>query len=250
MVCFERSEARLDNILQFECRIHPGPIWLYRIGRDGTAREIVGGIVRPGGRYIIVMSGEQRQLRFGMHLLEVDCAGIWAYRLDVPAEVSADFTEWLAEFKLEVARTVRVWPAGLPGRGWNGEGRSEWLTSETPCFGMAHDHPVDGYVLRLDGGNEIGIDAKERGDPVFVRLSRLSAGRHILTVKARRSAALDGVVSTPAAEGYVELWVREPEPWIPGVALHCGLIANLDPHDADLESIWRNEANLSVMGPG
>ena len=249
MVCFERSEARLDNILQFECRIHPGPIWLYRIGRDGTAREIVGGIVRPGGRYIIVMSGEQRQLRFGMHLLEVDCAGIWAYRLDVPAEVSADFTEWLAEFKLEVARTVRVWPAGLPGRGWNGEGRSEWLTSETPCFGMAHDHPVDGYVLRLDGGNEIGIDAEERGDPVFVRLSRLSAGRHILTVKARRSAALDGIVSTPAAEGYVELWVREPEPWIPGVALHCGLIANLDPHDADLESIWRNEANLSVMGP-
>ena len=43
--------------------------------------------------------------------------------------------------------------------------------------------------------------------------------------------------------------MREPEPWIPGVASHCGLIANLDPHDADLEAFWRNEVNLSVMGP-
>ena len=249
MIRFERPDGNLENILQTECRTNPGPIWLYRIGQDGTAREITGGIVRPKGRYIIVMSEEQRQLRFGIHLLGVDCAGIWAYRLDVPADVSAEFTKWLSILKLQVARTVRVWPAGLPGRGWNGEGRSEWLTTEAPCFGMAHDHPVDGYVLRLDGETEIDIEAGECGDPVFVRLPRLPAGKHILTVEAKRSAALDQVVSTPAAEGHVELRVREPEPWIPGVASHCGLIPNLDPHDADLEAIWRNEVNLSVMGP-
>ena len=249
MIRFERPDENLENILQTECRTNPGPIWLYRIGHDGTAREITGGIVRPKGRYIIVMSEEQSQLRFGIHLLEIDCAGIWAYRLDVPADVSAEFTEWLSEFKLQVARTVRVWPAGLPGRGWNGEGQSEWLTTEAPCFGMVHDHPVDGYVLRLDGETEIDIEAGECGDPVFVRLPRLPAGKHILTVKAKRSVALDQVASTPAAEGHVELRVREPEPWIPGVASHCGLIANLDPHDADLETFWRNEVNLSVMGP-
>ena len=249
MIRFECLDENLENILQTECRTNLGPIWLYRIGHDGTAREITGGIVRPKGRYIIVMSEEQGQLRFGMHLLEVDCAGIWAYRLDVPADVSAEFTEWLSEFKLQVARTVRVWPAGLPGRGWNGEGWSEWLTTEAPCFGMVHDHPVDGYVLRLDGETKIDIEAGECGNPVFVRLPRLPAGKHILTVEAKRSAALDQVVSTPAAEGYVELRVREPEPWIPGVASHCGLIANLDPHDADLETFWRNEVNLSVMGP-
>ena len=124
------------------------------------------------------MSEEQGELRFGMHLLEVDCVGIWAYRLDVPTDVSAEFTEWLSEFKLQVARTVRVWPAGLPGRGWNGEGRSEWLTTEAPCFGMVQDHPVDGYVLRLDGKTEVDIEAGERGDPVFVRLPRLPAGKH------------------------------------------------------------------------
>ena len=249
MIRFERPHGRLENLLQTGCRTNPGPIWLYRIGQDGTAREIAGGIVRPGGRYVIVTREEQSQLRFGMQELGIDCAGIWAYRLEVPPDVSPEFTEWLTEFNLQVARTIRVWPAGLPGRGWNGEGRSEWLTTETPFLGMVHDHPVDGYVLQLDGEPEIEIEAGTCGHPVFVRLPRLPVGEHILTVRAKRSAVLDKVVSTPAAEGNVELRVRDPEPWIPGVASHCGLISNLDPHDADLEALWRNEVNLSVIGP-
>ena len=249
MIRFERPHSNLENLLQTGCRTNPGPIWLYRIGQDGTAREIAGGIVRPGGRYVIVTSEEQGPLRFGMQELNIDCAGIWAYRLEIPPDVSAEFTEWLAEFNLQVARTIRVWPAGLPGRSWNGEGRSEWLTTETPFLGMAHDHPVDRYVLQVDREPEIEIEAGACGDPVFVRLPQLPEGEHILTVKAKRSAALDKVVSTPAAEGHVELCVRDPELWIPGVASHCGLIANLDPHDADLEALWRNEVNLSVIGP-
>ncbi len=249
MICFESSNAILENILQDECHTNSGPVWLYRIGRDGTAREITGGIVRPGFKYIIVMKKEQDQLRFGMRWIKVECAGIWAYRLDVPADVSSEFTEWLSNFKLLVARTTYVWPAGLPSRGWNGEGQSEWLTTEMPCFGMVNDYPVDGYILQLDSESEIKIESGACGDPVFVRLPRLSAGKHILTVKAKRSVALDQVVSSPVAEGYVELRVRNPEPWIPGVAMHCGLIANLDPHDPDLETFWRNEVKLSVIGP-
>ena len=86
MIRFERPHGHLENLLQTGCRINPGPIWLYRIGQDGTAREIAGGIVRPGGRYVIVSSEELSQLRFGMQELGVDCAGIWAYRLEVPAD--------------------------------------------------------------------------------------------------------------------------------------------------------------------
>jgi hypothetical protein len=249
MIRFERPNGYLENLLQAECRTNPGPIWLYRIGQDGTAREIVGGIVRPGGRYVIVTSEERGQLQFGMQELAIDCAGIWAYRLEVPLEVSAEFTEWVTEFNLQVARTIRVWPAGLPGRSWDGEGRSEWLTTETPFLGMAHDHPLDGYVLQLDSEPEIEIKAGRWGRPVFVRLPRLREGEHILTVRAKRSELLDEVVPTPAAVGHVELRVRDPEPWIPGVAAHCGLIASIDPHDADLEALWRNEVNLSVIGP-
>ena len=249
MIQFEHSNKHLENLLHTGCRIAHGPIWLYQIGQDGTAREILGGIVRPGGRYIIVTSGEQNQLRFGMNQLKVNCDDIWTYRFEVPACVSAKFTEWLGEFNLQVARTIRVWPAGLPGRGWSGEGQSEWLTTESPVFGMAHDHPVDRYVVQLDDGPEEEIEVGQCGNPVFIRLPRLPKGKHNLVVRERRDKALGKVVSAPVAEGFVELHVKEPEPWIPGIASHCGLIASLDPHDADLEALWRNEVDLSVIGP-
>ena len=249
MIQFERLDARLDNILQTSCRFSSGPIWLFRIGEDGTAREIAGGNLRPGGSYIIVSAEEQDDLKFGMQVLDVDCAGIWAYRLDAPEETTADVAEWLSQFSLKVVHATRVWPAGLPGRGWNGEGLSEWLTTETPVIGMVHDYEVDRYLLSLNGESEVAVEADRPGEPVFARLPRLQTGKHVLTVKARRSAELGAVVSRPEAEGHIALHVREPEPWIPGVASHSGLIGNLEPHDADLETFWRNEASLSVFGP-
>ena len=249
MIQFERTEARLENILQTSCRFSAGPIWLFRIGEDGTAREIAGGNLRPGSRYIIVSTEELDDLKFGMQQLDVDCSGISAYRLDTPDETTADIVEWLSQFSLKVVNTTHVWPAGLPGRGWNGEGLSEWLTTETPIIGMVHDYEVDRYLLSLNGEREITVDADRPGEPVFVRLPRLQVGRHVLAVKARRSAELGTVISRPEAEGHIELRVREPEPWVPGIASHSGLIGNLEPHDADLEAFWRNEASLSVLGP-
>ena len=248
LISFEQSHPQIDNILQSECRFSEGPIWLFRVGRDGTAPEITGGVVRPGGKYIIV-GGTLSDSQFGMRPLDVDCVGIAAHRLDVPNEVTSEFTEWLEGLGLQLARTIRVWPAGFPGRGWDGEGHTEWLTTEAPCFGLVHDHPLDGYVLRFNSDTEFEIEADATGCPVFFQIPRLPAGIHILTVKAKRSSSLDAVVSTPAAEGYVELHVREPEPWVPGVASHSGLVAILDPHDADLDRVWRNEVALSVLGP-
>ena len=162
---------------------------------------------------------------------------------------SADDTAWLKQLGLQVARTIRVWPAGLPGRGWDGEGRSEWLTTETPCFGIMHDHPVGAYVLRLNNGAETVIKAGKGGDPVFARIAPLPAGTHLLTVQARPSTSLGAMTPLSDAEGFVQLHVREPEPWLPGVVSHPCLLATLDPYDADLDTLWRNEVNLSVLGP-
>ena len=243
LIQFEQSHGRIDNILETECRLSPGPVWLFRISSDGTARALAGHIVRPGYHYIVVTTGELPALHPSLSPCRVNCTGIKAFRLQIPSEVSTEDTAWLGQLGLKVARTIRVWPAGLPGRNWDGEGSSEWLTTEAPCFGMVHDHPVDAYLLCLNGGAVMEIEAGELGHPVFVRLAPLPVGKHTLTVKARRSSI------TPAADGFVELHVREPEPWISGVPSHGGLIVTLDPHDADLNIFWKNEVSLSVMGP-
>lgn len=249
LIAFERPHPVMQHLLELECRLTPGPVWLFRIANDGTAREITGHTVRPGREYIALTIGDSPRSLDGTSPCDVDCTGASSIRLAIPRQVSADMTAQLSKLGLKVARTIHVWPAGLPGRGWDGEGRSEWLTTESPCFGIAHDHPVDGFDFRLDDGPEAFIPSEPSAGPVFVRLPALSAGAHTLTVKARRSAELDTVAQTPPAEGFAELAVREPEPWIPGVTSHSGLVITVDPAAPTLDAFWRNTIRLFVNGP-
>lgn len=249
LIRFDQAHAALEHLLESECRLTSGPVWLFRVASDGTAREITGRIVRPGSNYIVVAKGELPEAHPAMTPCTLDCQGAKAIRLNIPSQVSAETTAWLHRLGLQVARTIRVWPAGLPGRGWDGEGSSEWVTTEVPCFGIVHDHPVDAYVLSLNHGGETIVKAGEVGHPVFVRLAPLSSGKHVLTVKARRSASLDALAPSPPAEGYIALTVREPEPWTPGVLSHPGFIVTLDPPEPDLDTFWRNEVSVSVVGP-
>jgi hypothetical protein len=246
---FDQPPGALSHLLQSECRLSGGPIWLFRIGRDGIAREIVGRIVRPGWSYVVLTLGTLPQPNALTRECTVDCAGIRSFCLTLPEHLSAAAIDWLNGLGLSVARTIRVWPAGFSGRNWNGEGRSEWLTTEAPCFGIMHDHPVASYVLRLDNRPATVIEAGSVGRPIFVRLTPLPSGPHSLTVKSRRSFSGSTGPPQPAAEGLLELSVREPEPWVPGIPLHTGLIVTLDPHDADLDTFWENKVGISVMGP-
>ena len=249
LVQFEQPHPTIDHLLETECRLNPGPNWLFRIGTDGTARQVIGRTIRPGYNYIVVKTRGPLQLREGMRPCNLNCEGVNSFRLSIPLHVSSEMTSWLGDLGLQVARTIRVWPAGLPGRGWDGEGSSEWLTTEAPCFGISHDHPVDAYMLRLNDGSEALIPTDGTGDPLFIRIAPLPTGTHYLTVTAYRNPALEAVASSPPAEGFVQLAVREPEPWTPGIASHPGLIVTIDPSEPDLDTFWRNDSRLTVMGP-
>ena len=249
LIQFAQPHGRIDHLLESECRLTPGPVWLFRIARDGTAREITSGTVRPSCSYIVVTTAELPEPYNGISACSISCTGVRYFRLQIPSSVSEEDTAWLNKLGLQVARTIQVWPAGLPGRGWDGEGSSEWLTTEEPCFGFMHDHPVDAYLLCVNNGARTVVEAGPKGEPIFVRLPSLPVGEHTLTVKAQRSSWLNEVASTPAAEGFAQLHVREPEPWTPGAVSHTGFIVTLEPHDADLDIFWKNEVKLSVLGP-
>lgn len=249
LIQLENPHPIIDHLLESGCLLSNKGPWLFRIGLDNIAREVIGHFVRSGCNYIVVSTMDLPQVHEAISMCNLDCKGVNSFYLKIPPYVSSDMTSWLDEIGLEVVRTIHVWPAGLPGRGWDGEGRSEWLTTETPCFGISHDHPVDAYAFRLNGGSKKLIQTDGTENTLFVRMSPLPAGKHHLNVEACRNPAMDAVASSPPARGFVQLIVREPEPWIPGATSHSGLIVSIDPNEPDLDTFWKNKVRLSVNGP-
>ena len=182
LVQFEQSHPALDQLVSVETRLPAGPIWLCRIGGDGLGREVRSRTVRPGRKYI-VLSETPLPTRYNfLASCNVDCHGIHAAVLSMPDNLSFEIMTKLQELGLQVARTVRIFPVGLSARAFDGEGYSEWLTTEAPCFGIIHDHPVDTYSLRLDGKSETLIEVPAVNTPVFVKIAPLPAGKHTVKV--------------------------------------------------------------------
>jgi hypothetical protein len=121
VLTFEKSNAAMDHLLLSEGRISPGPEWLFRIGPDGQAIEVLSRLIRPGKSYLRVSAGKHRSLSIARST-SLACAGVQGSHLDVPASLSADLIAELKSEGLSVAQTVRIWPSGLAARGWDGEG--------------------------------------------------------------------------------------------------------------------------------
>lgn len=248
LVSFEKTNAQIEQLVSGGARLSEGPVWLFRIGGDGLATEILGKTIRPGRRYVLLSEGDLPSDHGLFSHCDIDCAGIRGVLLSTPETFSSHATALLQGMGLQVARTVRIWPAGLPARAWDGEGNSEWLTTDKPCFGIAHDHAVDSYALRLDNGAEVAVKAPPLGNAAFVSLPSLTPGRHTLSVRTRRIYS-SAVTPSSAVEGTVTLTVREPEPWVPGTTSHAGLFVSVDPADPPLDLFWEGDVSICVMGP-
>ena len=125
----------------------------------------------PGRKYILI--SEKAELLCRQPFLtpcELTVAGLAPLSFLCLESVSNDMLSGLQHLELHVARTIRICAAGLCGRSWDGEGFGEWLTTEAPCFGIVHDHPVEQYGLSLNGRPETFIKARES---VLLRLSKL-----------------------------------------------------------------------------
>jgi hypothetical protein len=246
---FERSHPALDALVKSDFAMPSESTWLFRVGPDGIARQISSRTVRPGTDYLLLASSPAPSVDGLSTSCVIECAGISGCRLSLPSSLSGEHMKLLANAGLQVAKTISVWPAGLPCRGWDGEGQSEWLTTEEPCLGLVHDHPVSTFLIRLNGTTQGVVNAPAPGVPTFIRLHRLQAGRHRLSVTAQRQGSIADIGQKSPTDGFLDLVVREPEPWVPGVSAHSGLIVTVDPHDADLEDFWTGKADISVIGP-
>lgn len=246
---FERTNGIIDNILNADFRISPVPFWLFRVSEDGLARQIIGLTVRPGHRYVLVTRDPLPLQSPMLQPCSIQCDGVAATWVTVPDALSADDISSLKSLRLQVNRMIRAWPAGLVARSWDGEGYSEWLTTEAPSFGVAHDHPVAAYHVSLDNGPELTVRARNPGVATFLQIPQLPPGRHQLRLRAQRS----GPVSQPDAlkdlDGFITLDVRDPIPWRPGTTAYSGFLVSVEPAYPSLDLFGEGGVAVSVQGP-
>jgi hypothetical protein len=243
LVQFTDPPPILAQLLTADGCITSGPIWLFRVGADGLAREIIGRTVRPGESYVLVSNAPIAAGPIGTSVTVV-ATGVTAISFELPQYLSDDAITALRSLGLGVGQSIRIAPAGLEARRWDGEGFAEWMEGENPCLSLEADHSIESYRVRLDGGFPLEVPANE-GTPVFLKLTDLDVGRHTLSVEVRPRVG-DAV---KAATGYIALTIRPPQPWIAGTTGHSGLAITADPTEPSLDQFWKGEVSIQALGP-
>ncbi len=243
---FEHAPPELEYLLKTECLLRPGPTWLFRIQTDGCAYEVRSKVVRPGESYILLSSAGPIQACELGAAASVECQRVYAARLDLPVTVSGPWQELIETLGLQQARSLRVWPVGLPAADWDGEGRGEWLVSDRPRIGIRVDHAVDSILLSLDGAEPQGIEVESADSDAtaFVELPDLLPGSHTLSVTIRPAQAELGDES-----GQLDLIIREPRTWAPARSRQSPLVVVVDPPVPSLEQLWEGAVRIDIHGP-
>ena len=249
VVTFEDSDAAVLHLLQADCRISEGPIWLFRINKDGTASEVIGQQIRVDQDYVLLHKDPVAQHPY-LRPSHVSCEGIVADVLSVPSDAPEQALHALAKLNVRLARALRIWPAGLPAARWDGEGSAEWLSGERVCIGLSHEGACEGFSVRINGHEESKVIAEPTKEPTFLNLGRLSDGTHTLSVTATyrnpgtqiRSRRVDG-------EATLAILIRPPHRWIPGTSSHTGLIVSTNPYEPTLDALLEGRVSVSIIGP-
>ncbi|TPJ73047.1 hypothetical protein [Mesorhizobium sp. B2-7-1] len=243
IVQFSDPPPMLEQLLAADGCITTGPIWLFRVGADGLAHEVIGRMVRPGQSYVLVSDVPIATGQIGTPVT-LGSTGATAIGFDLPSHLSEEVITALRALGLGVGQSIRIAPAGLEARRWDGEGFAEWMEGESPCLSLEADHSVERFAVRLNAGPTLEIPANGNS-PIFLKLTNLDVGRHTLSVEVRSQAG----GAPKAAAGYVALTIRPPEPWIAGTTNHSGLAITADPAEPSLDQFWKGEVSLQALGP-
>lgn len=241
LLAFKPSHPHLDVLLRHHCTMDAGP-WLFRIGADGTAKEIRTRRVSIGGNYIIVTQGTTSPLGSAV---PVHCDGITAWQFT--ARQRDDLDEKLAALGFRLARKIQVEPTGLVPAYWDGEGAAGWLSTDKPVISISANYSIDRYVVQLDTGAQelqIGIEPKDPTDVVYLALPRLSAGVYHLRITAQPKDP-----SYRTELGSLEMRIRDPAPEGSQAQTRTAMIVIVEPADGSLDDLFNNDVKIDVLGP-
>ena len=245
LVQFEQSRPELDALLRTDCLVRPGPIWLFDHQTDGFAREVTSKSVKPDARYVVVGPEFPLEAREWLTPMQIQAEGIVAALLSVPSVISQEFLRGAEHLGLSVSTEIDVWPAGLAPASWDGTGRAEWRTTDTPRIGLRANVELERLAIEIGGAEKVAITLPglEKNESCFVELPSMDVGTYQLGVIGRPD------VAGPIELGSLEIAIREPRPWASAADDSSPLLVIADPHAPTLEELWDGNATFHVYAP-
>jgi hypothetical protein len=243
---FEERDEETVRLIDDECRVSARP-WLFQVDDDGRAYQLNWKSVKPGKTYIIVHSGEFEPNEL-LAPATLDVKGGVALVLSVPAQATEFSIRLLGQLGLSAARTLNVWPAGLPALGFGDDEVLEWSARLPLTLGVEHHETCDAFTLQIDGE---GTTFKTAGRTIsFVELGRVPPGVHQISVAVSYRAA-DGTtrLRTQATQRSFLLAVRSPVAGLTSRRHAPVLVITPDPPNPSLDAMMSGLASCTVHGP-
>lgn len=244
-------DATLPDVLaarlQTEVRLRPGPVYLFERRADGTAAEVVGRRVRPGGRYLLLAPISALPCSPLVSPLEVHCEGLALASLDLATALADPEQSALVELGLAVGRRIDLWPVGLPPAAWNGQGDLEILESGIPAVALRADHDVRAFFIsHVASGWKLGpLQPSGAGSVAIAPLNDLAPGAHRLQVRAAVG------VKDIETLGEFEVRIRRRRDWNAARPTRRPLRVIKPSVGPSMGSLWEGRIDLEVDGePG
>lgn len=246
LVEFDNPTIEFQRILQ-ECTIPEAPGWLFRVQEDGTAVEIRGRTARSNSEYIFLRQTSSQAVPSFFTPVTISCEGVEGFEFTLGASVNPQEMETMQRLGLVTSTSLRLWPVGLPPCIWDGEGYSQWLSTDEPCFAVKADFHVTTYRFAIDGEHRTEVvpngSGSSDGRLAFVRLPSLGVGRHVLTLETRASPA-----GSFCDQGRAILDVRYPHTLKDSRCISALFVAS-EPANPSLDELWGGNVNTRIMGP-
>lgn len=238
----EGATATMKQLLVDSCRVPRGP-WLFHLREPHYGTERTTKQVRPGNRYLL-LSTAIAQIESSLCVqVSLSTVGVQAHELSVPENVSSSVIQELRALGLGVVSDARVWPAGLVPARWDGEGRAAWRLGDTPVIGVHTSRSASKCRVAI-GESEIEVPWPDNSDILFLQLSSLSLGTHVVTITIRSDNCDNSI-----AKGRIEVRIMEPADSLVDSGARQGLRVISHPAQPTFADIWTGDTTIVVDGP-
>jgi hypothetical protein len=207
---------------------------LFRIHVDGTGRYQRSAAVVPGYNYVVVNDVAIPALEG----LSIECGvPAKAYKISVPAAVSAELAHSLRRVGLHVSKSTELRLVGTHPVYWDQDSRIQWLVGDEPVLGIKPSHDVMLLEVGVSGAGKVSRTDLRAGVETLVSMPSLPEGSYTTEIR-------EVPISGPPVTRTIDWRVRQP------VRSEAGPVRIwTEPYTRDLADLWDGRCAFLLAGP-